>query len=358
MLDKIENIKNEKIKSLFVFLCENIEEKIRTKKGKVSKDRQGEEKIKRSVKLKDGILENTSLLTIEKIEVEGRKEISVNKIEIDKTIAEKILSTYKKNFERTIIKHDYQIIDYNIEFELAKEHKIMKETKDNVHKLKEVITKLNNFNDCEDMIDFSKLSFYVVKVDFNGKNVYFFERFETTMKLDKTRLMKFFGKRREKKFNAVKGDFLYLHYDLPCFLFDNEMYILKKHTFEDIFDYEEKYKKICSDKKNIEFISKLNAFSDMDDFKKELDTDNINVLRKFSGIVKEKEIIIKLFQDFEKIKQLVNDQKIFSLIVIENNKINLKKSNFQSVLKLLNRDHLKHQITNENFESNSKIKRA
>lgn len=357
MVKKIEEIQNAKIKSLFEFLCEDVEEKLLNKTGKVSKDRQGNEKVKSSIKLKDGVLENTSLFTIEKVEIGGRKEISINKIEIDKTIAERILSTYKRNFEKTVIKNNYEIIDYNIEFELAKEHKIMKEAKDNVHKLNEIIEKINNFNDCDAPIDFNKLSFFVIKIEKDGKEVFFFERFDNIMKLDKTRLMKFLSRRNEKKFNIVKGNFLYLKYSLPCFLFDNEMYIMKKHTFEDIFDYGEKYKEICSNKENLDFISNLNMCGDFNNFKKELDTKNINILRKFAGIVQEKDMVQSLFENFNKIKKLVKDQKIFHLIVIENDKINIKKSNFQSILKLLNRDHLKHPITNENFESNSKIKR-
>jgi len=357
MIKKIEEIKNTKIKSLFEFLCENVEEKLLTKAGKVSKDRKGNEKSKSFIKLKESILENTSLFTVEKIEINGRQEISVNKIEIDKTIAKIILSTYKNNFERTIIKDDYQIIDYDIEFELAKEHKIMLEAKDNIYKLNEVIEKINNFNDCDALIDFKKLSFFVIKIEYDGKEMFFFEKFDNIMKLDKTRLMKLFSRRSEKKFNIVQGDFLYLKYDLPCFLFDNEMYIMRKYTFEAIFDYEERYKETCCDRGNLNFISNLNIFSDFDNFKTELDTNNINVLRKFAGIIKEKSMVQSLCQNFNEIKKLIRDQKISNLIIIENGKLNVEKSNFQSILKLLNRDHLKHQITKENFEANSKIKR-
>ncbi len=357
MIKKIEEIQNVKIKSIFEFLCENVEEKLLTKTGKISKDMQGSEKIIRSIKLKESILENTSLFTIEKIKINGRQEISVNKIEIDKPIAEIILATYKKNFERTIIKNNYQIIDYNIEFELAKEHKIMLEAKDNVHKLNEIIGKINNFNDCSALIDFNKLSFFVIKIEYNGKEILFFEKFDKIMKLDKTRLMKFFSRRNEKKFNMVGGNFLYIKYDLPCFLFDNEMYIMRKHTFEAIFDYEEKYKETCCNRENLNFISDLDIFSDFDNFKTELDTNNMNVLRKFAGIIQEKNMVQSLFQDFNEIKKLIRDQKISNLIIIENDKINVEKSNLQSILKLLNRDHLKHPITKENFESNSKIKR-
>ena len=96
--------------------------------------------------------------------------------------------------------------------------------------------------------------------------------------------------------------------------------------------------------------------SDINEFKKALDTDNMNVLRKFSKIMQEKEIVKSMFEDFNKIKELVKEHNKFSTIVIENNKINIKKSNFQSILKLLNRDHLEHKITQEKFESNSKIK--
>ena len=356
MIQTINEIENSKIKSLFNFLCENVEDKIKTNTGKISKDREGNEKIEKSLKLKEGILENTSFFTVEKTEIEGRQEISVNKIEIDKTIAKIILSTYKRNIESTIIKHNYQIIDYDIEYELAKEHKIMTEPKDKVHKLNEIITKINDFNGCNQSIDFKKLSFFVIKTDFDGNSAYFFERFENIMRLEKTRLMKLLGKKNEKKFNTVSGDFLYLKYNLPCYLFDDEMFILKKYIFEDIFDYSEKYKKVCKDKENINFILGLDMCSDIKEFTDSLNTDNMNVLRKFSKVMQEKEMIKSLFADFNKIKELVKEHNKYSTIVIEDNKINIKKSNFQTILKLLNRDHLEHNITKEKFESNSKMK--
>ena len=71
---------------------------------------------------------------------------------------------------------------------------------------------------------------FVIKVDFGGKNLLFFERFDNIMKLDKTRLMKLLSNRNEKKFNTVTGDFLYLKYHMPCYLFNDEMFILKKYV--------------------------------------------------------------------------------------------------------------------------------
>ena len=59
----------------------------------------GNEKIEKSLKLKEGILENTSFFTVEKTEIDGRQEISVNKIEIDETIAKIILSTYMPSID-------------------------------------------------------------------------------------------------------------------------------------------------------------------------------------------------------------------------------------------------------------------
>lgn len=353
-LERIEAIKNPEIQKITSFLCQNIETKQKTPLGKLRKNKDGSLKPKKlSVDLKNEIIKNTQIYFFEKYE---DNKLSCIKFDINEEIAEEILKKYKRNLEKSIISHDYQIIDFNINVELAEKTSIMSIEESKVNNLKTIKNLVLNCNHSSSDINYKKLDFYIIKTFENGEEIYFFEKYEKGMRLDKTRLLKIFTSKKEKRFNKVSGDeHLYLNYPMSCFLFNQKMYILRKPIFERIFDYETLYKAICSKKENINFVNELNLFDDTRKFEERLQTDNLNILRKFSHLMNYKKEIKLLVNDIEKVKKLLKDYKVKG-IKIEDNHISMTQSNFQSILKFLDRGQREHPITKEKFDDNINVK--
>lgn len=354
-LEKIESIEDSTIKDIFSLLCENAETEQTTKLGKPKKNKDGTPKPKiLSTELKENIIQNTKLYFFEKYDDDS---LSCTEFDINDEIAKEILKKYKNNFERTIIPHKYQIINFDIEAKLGDgKDQIMKLESSKVNNLTNIQNLISNCNNSSSDVDFKKLDFYVIKTEENGKEIYFFEKYESSMRLDKTRLLKALISRRQKKFNKVSGEeHFYLNYNMSCFLFGDFLYILRKPTFERIFDYEKVYHEICTKEENIKFVEDLQIFDSIDNFKENLDTDSLNILRKFSHLMNYQKEIKLLVSDISKVKQLLKDWKVKG-VKIENDKISIAQSKFQSILKFLGRGQREHPITKEKFDEDINVK--
>jgi hypothetical protein len=354
-LKSLDEISNSEIKGIMSYLCEDSETYETTPKGKKKTDKDGDEKPPiKSVELKNSSLSNCHIYFFEKYD---DNSLSCIQFDIDAVVAEQILIKYKLNFEKSIIPHDYNIISFDIEGQLAGKSSMMKLPESEVYNLEVVKNKISDANHSSESINYGKLDFYVVSICDGTSELLFFEKYEPSMRLDKTRLLKAIVSRQQKKFNKVieTQDHFYLKFNMSCFSFNSEMYILKKPIFEKIFDYEVKYKEICSSSKNTDFMNELNLFDDMQVFSEKLDTDNLNVLRKFSHLMDFQKEIQTLVADIREVERLIVDYKVKG-IVIENKKINVQKSNFQSILKFLDRGQTEHRITKEKFESDHKTR--
>ena len=354
-IKEIQEIENAIAKDVFEFICEDNEEQQITPKGEPKKTREGETKPPiKSIILKEIILENTHIYFFEKHE---DNSLGCTEFDINKEISKQILQKYKNNFEKSIIPYNYTIVPFDLGGSLSGgAHKMMVLDEGEVYNLSDIKQMIADCNNSSSDIEYKKLDFYVIVVDYNGTKLYIFENFEQSMRLDKSRLLKAITSRNQKKFNKVSNnEHFYLKFDMTCFLFGGKLYILRKPTFEKIFDYEKKYKEACTKPENINYVDSLGIMNNIELFKQNLDTDNLNILRKFTYLMDFQEEIKTLVSDMNKVRKLITDYKVKG-IVIENNKILVEKSNFQSILKLLDRAQTEHPITKEKFESEHKTR--
>lgn len=191
---------------------------------------------------------------------------------------------------------------------------------------------------------------YCIRIESVDNNIFYFRKYNKSKVITKKGLFGLFYK--DGYFNKIIQDLFLFDNKIDAFYYNNNIFILNKTYFEQIFNYMDEYKNNAIT--FLEEIKNLNIIDINDDFinwcladpkkiKKLIDISNNEYYRDLT------------FEDIRNAKQ--EFELAFSLDEI-NEKINFKnKRDIWEVLKVLNDDYLNSKFTNNKYEVKSKSKK-
>ena len=271
--------------------------------------------------------------------------------EVRKIYINKMCSLYIASI-RDVSLSEYRIDKYD------KSKEVLWIDADEVHNLATIISALNQDNIESFKIrelgnDFSP-NFFVVKItaflDGEKKELYVFNRENPSTDLKKKSIMLWVN----DKFQISSESFSLKH-DIDCvYDVNNEkVYILNRKYFEDIFNYNDYYKKKA--KECLSHIESQNIFNNFDLFSKKC-IENSRIVNKLAKMQLSNELI-DFAENFDQINHLIEEDNK-TIIFDGNNKIvidkNTNSDQIHEILSILNDEYLKSRITEKKYISSVK----
>lgn len=193
--------------------------------------------------------------------------------------------------------------------------------------------------------------YIVIFEDSNSKDLRIFRRYTPGNVLRKSKLNGWIIK--NGTFTNLDKDIFKIDYKIHCFLFDNDLIIFAKKSFEELFELEEKFRKESQQVLKEIGESEIKV-SNWQDFNEQC-CNNIIMMRKLSNI-KAKGYYKSV--TFEKVKKFKKDYNL-KFEIDESKKIILYKNykDIWDILALFDDDLLKSELTQNKYEVGSKKER-
>ena len=213
----------------------------------------------------------------------------------------------------------------------------------------EIIYKVlnNHILDLPEVIDgplLKNLWAYAVTINCNGEIITYFNKYTQGKILKKSKLLSLFY--RDGRFNVIEDDIFTLQKSIDCFSIADNIFIIRRNNFEQIFCQQEHYYNIA-----IQTLGELgDLLTDVDDLT-DACTSDLRKLRKIAAIASS-----GIYHDlsFDKIKEVIEGYDLAIELDEDNQRIKATKNQIWDLLRLLNDDFLRSPMTEKKYEVHSK----
>ncbi len=283
------------------------------------------------------------------------KEIkySIFRSNINKEMGEELIKSAKSQIETTISKEpdyeEYGVVSVSDSLVI---HHIEKES---VPFLEDMLQEISDSQ--IDLIpdgEFDKIYGYIVRIE-NGNNALFlFRKYASKRLLEKDKIASYIENGELKK---AENEIIALDrfFDAVLLLTDRideeeKIFIFNKSKFESLFSFIDAYRREIESKK--EHLVDKNLIENVDEFIDLCSSDSRKV-KKLAKIIKSGKITNL---DTDQIKNVASE---FSLDVefTEDGKLKPTKENLWTILRILDDDYLKSDVTGSKYEARSKVKK-
>ncbi len=271
------------------------------------------------------------------------KEYELRKVLLQENLKNEIIENLINRFYK--ITKEKNVVEYN---PIANwEDSIDSISVEDVSKLNLIEENLKAIETIEEIQNFDEIynsRAYVMILKKDDINLMFFKKFISSIYLkSKMKLLWFEGRmeRLDKEIISIDDKF-------DCVSFDNNILIISKSAFEQIFDYKEEYSKKASE--NINNLNSLNIIDNIDLLVEE--ANKVTIKKKLAKLKKEQIewFDYQLQNNFSRVEHIINKEG--SGIDYIDRKIVIKDvSNF---IHLIENDFLKSEIDDENYIVDSK----
>ena len=207
------------------------------------------------------------------------------------------------------------------------------------------------------LIDISqakKVAGYIVSIDVPDINsrIIFIRKYSIKKLLDTSKINMIFH-RNEGRFNRIREEVIAIDKRFDAvFLIEeeaNQGFIFNKTNFETLFSLYEAYSQIISSK--LKILTEKDVIDNLDNFVEICKTD-LRKLRKLYRVLSDNNIAEQI--KLERIHNVVQDYDLNDVEFSEEGKLVVNKNNIWTVLKLLNDDYTRSDLTGRKYEVHSK----